>query len=164
MMSSGRDCAGVTGSRAVNCARQLLGTEAAARRRGIQDGDSRQEDLNSSPPGLQESFPERSFVGGPEQEKESGAAVVQAFCGRLYRPHHDGELPVSGGRPGGGERARVPGAAHAACVWVGGWVPGLWVCGREFSSEIDLCVGVLGVSCGRGFGFCYSFIPPKFFF
>lgn len=93
--------------------------------RGSQDGDPEQEDLKSNPCGLQESFPERSLVGGPEQEKEFGAAtaVVQAFRGRLYRPHRDGELPVSGGRPCGGgvgERARGPGA-HAPCVWVEVW-------------------------------------------
>lgn len=101
-----------------------------------QYGDSEQEDLDPNPPGLQESPPKRSLVGGPEQEKDFGPASaatadVRAFRGRLYRPHRDGELSVSGRRPcggGGGEWARGSGA-HAECVCVGGWirVPGLWV-------------------------------------
>lgn len=102
-----------------------MGTEASSRRKGSQNGDTEQENVYTNPPGLQESSPQRSLVGGPEQEKEFGpaggaastaAAVFRAFRRRLYRPHRDGELPVSGQRPGwGGERALGLGA-QAACV------------------------------------------------
>ena len=119
-----------------------MGTEATARKRGSQDGDTEQENVHPKSPGPQESFPERALVGSPEQEKEFGptggaaaataAAVVRAFRGRLYRPHRDGELPVSGRRPcrgGGGERARTLGRRLSACG--GGWVDVCLACASD---------------------------------
>lgn len=117
-----------------------MGTEAPAGRRGSQDGDSEQEDVGPEHTGLQESSPERSLIGGPEQEKEFGpaggaaataAAVVQAFRGRLYRPHRDGELLVSGRRlRRGGEASGPAGGGRRLRGWVRGEVDmrrlGVW--------------------------------------
>lgn len=99
-----------------------VGTEAAVGPRESQDGDFEREDLDPHAPGLQETSSERPLLGGPEQEKEFGAAsvVVRTFCGRLYRSHRDGELPVSGPRL----RGRRAGPGGARCVRVRAGVRG----------------------------------------
>lgn len=104
-----------------------VGTEAAVGPRGRQDGDFEREDLDPHAPGLQEASSERSLIGGPEQEKECGAAsvVVRTFCGRIYRSHRDGELPVSGPRP----RGRQAGLGRTL-RGVRAWVRGGRVCAR----------------------------------
>lgn len=144
-----------------------VGTEAAVGLRGSQDGYSEREDLDPNAPGLQETSSERSLVGGPKQEKEFGpsSVVFRTFCGRLYRSHRDGELPVSGPRRRG-RRAGL--GAHAACVCargcVGGWMcaglAGLAAVPASHSRRLwrSMCVMVCEV-CVLCDAFCFGFIP-----